>query len=798
MLHNYFKVILRNLVKKKLFTFINVFGLAIGFVTCLLIYLYINNELNFDGFHQQKAQIYRLNEVQSFDGITPQKVALSMFPMGPTLKEEFPEIKTYTRFVSRGNVPINRGDQRIYLDKLYLVDSMLYDIFDFELKYGDKETALKDPNSILITEATAGKFFDQENPIGEQLFFNQDDTTGLKITGVLYDIPAHSHLQFDGLISMGTMGAEGYERNMGNWGGNWLNTYLLLEEGTDIKNLESKFPAYVEKYMREGATEYYQLYLQPLTDIHLGSQEVTHDYQNYAKSDRAYIYIFSLLAIFVLIIAAINFMNLSTAISTSRAREVGVRKTIGANKAQIAGQFIGESVLFSVFAAFLAVLIAELCLPYLNNLIERDIQLDLISNWPLLLTILGIAGLVGIAAGLYPAFFISSFDPVKALKGEILLGRHRVSVQDFLVVVQFAISTGMVIGTTLVLQQLDFIQNKDLGLNKDQVMLLPMDRHVNENYEVFRQEIMQLAGVKDVTASSQRLGNNLHQWGLTVKADTAEISMAPSQVSVDFNFVSFYNIKLLEGREFSKEFASDQGSAFIINQSMAKKMGWDQPIGKGMKLSGNEEMGSVIGLVEDFNFNSLHHKIQPLAMSVQGWGFSEISVRMDAASLSQTIREIEAKWPTTGTDRPFEYEFLDEHYNELYKGDQQAAKIMTIIGVLTILIACLGLLGLATVSIEKRIKEIGIRKVLGASVTNLMVLLSLGITRLVLIAFVIAVPLSYYFMNEWLNGFAYRIEISPWVFVGAGVVSLLIALLTITYRTYKAVSSNPVESLRTE
>ena len=329
-------------------------------------------------------------------------------------------------------------------------------------------------------------------------------------------------------------------------------------------------------------------------------------------------------------------------------------------------------------------------------------------------------------------------------------------------------------------------------------VLLPMDRHVNENYEVFRQEIMQLAGVKDVTASSQRLGNNLHQWGLTVKADTAEISMAPSQVSVDFNFVSFYNIKLLEGREFSKEFASDQGSAFIINQSMAKKMGWDQPIGKGMKLSGNEEMGSVIGLVEDFNFNSLHHKIQPLAMSVQGWGFSEISVRMDAASLSQTIREIEAKWPTTGTDRPFEYEFLDEHYNELYKGDQQAAKIMTIIGVLTILIACLGLLGLATVSIEKRIKEIGIRKVLGASVTNLMVLLSLGITRLVLIAFVIAVPLSYYFMNEWLNGFAYRIEISPWVFVGAGVVSLLIALLTITYRTYKAVSSNPVESLRTE
>lgn len=801
MLSNYLKIILRNLRKHRLFGFINIFGLATGFAACLLIFLYIQNELAFDGFHENRDQIYRLNEIQTFDGTDLQKVSLSMFPMGPTMQEEYPEILNYCRFIARGNESLNYGDKQLYLDKIYMVDTSFFSMFDFRLKTGDEGSALAEPNSIVITEKTAERFFNTtEDAIGKEFRVPAgQDTFNLRITGILNNVPQQSHLQFDAIVSLSTMGSEAINQNMERWWNNWLNTYLLLEKNTDIKALEAKFPAYILDKLGEAGTRSYEIYLQPLMDIHLGSTDITHDYQNWHKSDRSYVYIFMILAVFVLIIAGINFMNLSTARSVTRSREVGIRKTIGANKREIAFQFLGESVFFSFLGMVLAILIAELSLPYLNNLIQRELTLNLFSDWKLFLLVLAATLGVGLMAGFYPAIFISSFKPVKALKNEIKVGKGKISLQDGLVVVQFAISTAMVIGTILILQQLNYIQNKDIGLNKEQVLLLPMDRKVNEQYDALKQEFKSLSGVVDVTASRQRLGNNFHQGGMRFKGDTSVIQMGPSQIGVDMNYISFHNIEILKGREFSEEYSNDRELGYVLNEAMVKKLGWDVDEAVGKSMGGRDSVfGQVIGVAKDFHFNSLHHAVQPLVIYISQWGFSEISVKVDPKAMAGTIKTIEEKWRNTGTDMPFTYEFLDEHYDQLYNSDRQAAKVISIVAIITIIVACMGLFGLSTIAIEKRIKEIGIRKVLGASASGILVLIGKSFVKLILIAFVIASPLAFYFLDQWLGNFAYHTDIHWWIFVLAGLISLSIALMTVSYKALQAAKANPIESLRSE
>ncbi|SDK02132.1 putative ABC transport system permease protein [Catalinimonas alkaloidigena] len=802
MLKNYFLVALRNLVKHRFFTGINVVGLAIGMAACLLMTLFVTHELSFDRFHEKN--LYRLCEVQQWEGmVAPQNVALSMFPMGPTLQAEFPEIQHYARIFSNGEVPLQYEDQRIYLPQTFWVDTTFLQLFDFELISGDRATALQRPSSVVLTEESAQKLFGGADPLGQTVVRYGNDTTTFTVTGVLKNVPAHSHLQFDGLFSVTTIAQPDW---MENWGGNWVNTYLELTENTDVADLEAKFDAFLVQHMGEERAKGYTLFLQPLRDVHGGSTDITHDYHNAQKFDRSYTYVFSILALFVLVIACINFMNLSTARSATRAKEVGIRKAIGAYRTQIARQFLSESILLALAALVLAVLVVKLTLPFVNQLSERSLSLPLFSRPALLLVLLGAALLVGVLAGLYPAAFLSGFHPVKVLKGTSFTPGKKVTLRNVLVVGQFATAIFLIIGTGLAARQLRFMQERNIGFNREQVVILPLSRVANQKYDVLKQELLRHPAITEVTASNQRLGNNLHQTGVKFVGEKETREIVTSQVVVDPDYLSLYQIELVAGRNFSEAIPSDKGHAYIVNESMAKELLQDLPeapveslIGRQYGFGWEDTLGTIIGVAKDFNFNSLHHKIETLTIHYRTeYGFSELSMRVDAAQAQDAIQHAEATWASLVPDLPFSYSFLDEHFSHLYQSDRQVSQVIGILAGLAVFIACLGLFGLATFTAEQRTREIGIRKVLGASISAITLLLSKDFLKLVLIAFVVSAPLAWYVMQRWLEDFAYRTDLSWWVFALAGFLAFLIAGLTVSYQAIKASLANPVRTLRSE
>lgn len=798
MIKNYLKIALRNLNRHKVYAFINVLSLAIGMAACLVIFLVITDELNFDAFHQKKENIYRLDEVQSFPGMSPQNVALSMPGMGPNLLNEMPEITNFTRFWVWGDLLYEREDFQLVIDRTAVVDSTFLEIFDFELLQGNPSTVLDKPNSIVLTETTAKNIFSEEQALGQQLVI--DDET-FEVTGILADIPENSHLQYKALISINTVTQERPEFN-DQWGSNFMVTYLLLAPETNIAQLESKFPQFLQSHMDEEGASFYELFLQPLSDVHLGSMNIEHDYQNYRKFDGSYIKTFSILAFFVLVIASINFMNLSVARSTTRSKEVGIRKSIGALKQQLVSQFLGESVLLTLIALVLSLLLAAAFIPYLNTITDRSLSLLTIFNHiDAIIGVLLVAGLVGILSGFYPAFLLSSFQPAKVLKGKIESLNQKSFLRGALVVVQFATAIALIVGTVLATQQLNFMKSKDIGFNKDQMMLIPMNDEANEQYETLKNELLIQPGVAGVTASGQRIGNNFHQTGAKVKTDTSLHELTVSQVNVDYDYLNVYGIQLQKGRAFSREYSTDAGFSFIINESLAKELGLSDPIGAqfGFGWYDNDTLGTIVGITHDFNYNSLHHSVNTLALHVHPeWGFSELSVKVRPDNIEQSIQAVQRAWETLIPNRPFEYTFLDEHFEELYQTDEQMSKVVSVIAGLAIIIACLGLFGLASITTEQRTKEIGIRKVLGASLIQLLGVLSKHFAILILIAFLISVPITYYLLQEWLAGFAFRITIGWWVFIFAGILSLLVALMTVSFQTTRAALANPVDSLRSE
>ena len=798
MIKNYLKIALRNLTQHKVYSLINVFSLAIGITTCLVIFLFITDELSFDSFHQKQERIYRLDEVQSFPGMSPQNVALSMPGMGPNLLNEMPEIVDFTRFWIWGDLLYQRDDTQLVIERTAVVDSTFLEIFDFELVQGDPLTALDEPNSLILTETTAQNLFGQEEALGQSLIINENN---YEVTGILADVPENSHLQYQALISMSTALQEQPEFN-DQWGNNFLVTYLLLAPQADVAQLESKFPNFLQSHMSEEATEYYTLFLQPLSDVHLGSMEIEHDYQNYRKFDGTYIRIFSILAFFVLVIASINFMNLSVARSTTRSKEVGIRKAIGALKQQLIGQFLGESVLLTLIALVLSLLMAAAFIPYLNSVTDRSLSLlTILRHADVLIGILVVACLVGVLSGFYPAFFLSSFQPAQVLKGKLANLNRKSVLRSGLVVVQFATAIALIVGTVLATQQLDFMKSKDIGFDKDQMMLIPMNSTANEQYETIKNELLTHAGVIGVTASGQRIGNNFHQTGVKMKTDTTVRELTASQVNVDYDYLEVYDIPLRQGRSFSREHADDPGFGFIVNEALAKELGLEDPVGAqfGFGWYNNDTLGTIIGVTNDFNFNSLHHAVNTLAIHLHpDWGFDELSVKISPDNVEQSIQAVQGTWERLVPDRPFEYSFLDEHFETLYQADEQMSKVVSIIAGLAIIIACLGLFGLASITTEQRTKEIGIRKVLGASLGQLLMTLSKNFARLVIIAFLISVPITYFLIQDWLDGFAFRISIGSWVFIFAGGLSLLVALITVSFQTTRAALANPVDALRNE
>jgi len=801
MIKNYFITAIRNMLRHKGFSLINILGLAIGLAAFLLITIFVRYELSFDGMH--KKNIYRLDEVQSFEGmVAPQNVALSMYPMASTLNAEFPEITKATHIYGFEKYSFNNGEKKIYLPKIFMADSSFLQVFDFPLVHGDRATALTEPTSLLLTEESAAKIFGKENPIGKTIVHYGGDTVTFKVTGILKNIPKNSHLQFDGIASFKNIEDPEW---LNGWGGNWVNTYLELAPNTNIAALESKFPAYLRKHKGEEGVKNYKLFLQSLKTVHAGSVNVTHDYNNFQKFDSRYTYIFSILAILVLVIACINFINLSTALSSSRAKEVGIRKSVGAFRLQVAGQFIGESILVSLFALVVALGIIYLSLPFLRNLTERDLQLPLSSQPIMFLFLIGLAIAVGFLSGLYPAAFLSRFNPSRVLKGLIENVGGRPTMRNTLVIGQFSAAIILIIGTLLATQQLIFMQRQPTGFNREQVVIIPLSRVANQKYDALKQELLKNTAITGVTGSGQRLGNNFHQSNARFKSDSGMRELTTSQVLVDFNYLAFYNIQLLEGRNFS-EGRGDNGRGYIINESMAKELLKDKPgtplrslIGKSYAMGWEDSLGTIIGIAKDFNFNSLHHKIETLTMEVKKeWGYSEMSVRIDGNHAQQALNYISNVWSKMVPDLFFDYTFLDDHFAKLYQSDKQVSVVMSILAGLAIFIACLGLFGLATFTAQRRTKEIGIRKVVGASVFQITALLSKDFLKLVLVSFIIAVPVAWIGMSKWLEDFAYRINISVWVFVGAGICAIAIALLTISFQSIKAALANPVKSLRSE
>ena len=803
MLKNFLTIALRNLGKNKAFSIINIFGLAIGIAACIVIMLFVFYEKSFDAMHSKN--IYRLDEVQAFPGmVQPQNVALSMYPMGPTLTSDFPEIKNFTRVRQANKLDLSYGDKRIFFPTIMYVDSTFLQLFDFEVVRGDRKLILEKPNSIALTEESAKKLFGNEDPIGKTVVKYVGDTIRFTVTGIMKNTPKNSHLQFDGLASFSTIAGP---ENMDNWGGNWLVTYLELEKGTNVAALEKKFPAYLKKYMGRNEGEgwkFYTLFLQQLSVVHDSSGDITHDYMNYKKFDKRYTYIFSIIAIIILIIACINFMNLSTARSAERAKEVGIRKTIGAGRLQLASQFLGESVLLSLIALIIAIVLVKLSLPAIANLSQRELDLPL-DNVPMVLLIIGATMVVGLFAGLYPAGYLSSFKPIRVLKGSIQTGKSKSTLRNFLVVGQFTGAVLLIIGTVFATRQLRYMQTKDPGFNRDQVMILPLNRITSGKYDALKQELLSNTAVSSVTASQQRLGNNLHQAGMRFHGKGPMRELTSSQVVVDPDYLTLYKIPIIAGRNFTHD-VSDNARAYIVNEAMAKELLKDDPkasyetlIGKRYGFGGMDSTGFIAGVASDFNFNSLHHKIETLTIFCQkDWGYSEVSIRINGAAAQNAIDHVANAWKKVNPDQPFEYSFLDEHFKELYDADRAVSKVVGILAGLAILISCLGLFGLASYSAERRVKEIGIRKVLGASVQNIAGMLSRDFLRLVLISTLIAWPIAWFGVTRWLQDFAYRVPVSWWVFIMAAGIALFIALFTVSFQAVKAAIANPVKSLRTE
>jgi len=802
MIKNYFKTAWRNLWKNKIYSTINVAGLSIGMAACIAILLFVFYERSFDKFHTRN--IYRLNEVQKFEGmVAAQKVALSMYPMAPTLKAEFPEIKNYTRINGAGKVPLNYGEKKIYIDRVCYVDSTFLQIFDFKLLQGDRNTALEKPNSIVITKEIAESFFGKENPIGKTLTSYRRDTTNLIVTGVLENVPQNSQLQFKGLVPFRTIERPQW---MDNWGGNWLNTYLELAPGTNIAALEKKFPEYLKRHMSNDNWKNYELFLLPLSEVHGGASDIGLDSFNYQQFDKGYTKIFFIIALVVLLIACVNFMNLSTARSAERAREVGVRKSIGASRWQLSMQFIGESIMMAFIALFFAIILVKLFLPAIENLSQRNLDFPIFTNWKLILSLLGGTIGLGVISGLYPSVYLSSFKPVKVLKGSAQTGRSKSVLRNVLVVTQFASAIFLIIATTFALRQLNFMKNRATGFDREQVVNIPLNQGTDRKYQLLKKELLQNSLVSGVTASQDVLGSHLDQSGIGFKGDGPERQLTSTRLIVDADYLNLYKIQLAEGKNFSPD-SSANGREYIINESLAKELLKDNTkadftslIGKrfGFDSSG-QLVGQIVGVAKDFNFNSLHHKIETMFMFNQTqWGLNRMSVKINGSRTKDALTYIESVWKKINLGIPYEYKFLDDHFKDVYRADSQISTIVGALAILAIIISCLGLFGLASYAAEKRVKEVGIRKVLGASLQHIVFKLSKDFLKYVLIAALIALPLSWFAINKWLQDYAYRVEISWWIFLVAVILALVIALVTISFQAIKAAIANPIKSLRTE
>jgi putative ABC transport system permease protein len=806
MFKNYFKIALRNLRRNKAFTAINISGLALGIAACLLIVLYVQHQLSYDRYNKKADRIFRV-VLRGKMQVGEIKEAHVMPPVAATLKKDFPEIEEAVRIRADGTPRITYKNKTFKEDAIAFVDSNFFRVFTVPLIKGDPNTALVNPNTIVISKAVAKRYFGDEDPIGKVLQF-KDSKAAATVTGLFDEIPANSHFHFGLLVSMSSFP----EAKDPSWLTSNYYTYLVLPERYDYKKLEAKLPVEIDKYVSPQLEKAMQLtieqfrkngnsiglYLQPLTDIHLHS-DFSGDMEPYG--DIRYVYMYSAVAIFILLIACINFMNLSTASASKRAKEVGIRKVMGSVKGQLIRQFLVESLLLTAVALVIALALVRIALPFFNDLTGQTLALHLTSN-PWILPGLILFGLVtGLLAGSYPAFVLSSFNPVTVLKGKLTTGRKTVGLRSGLVVFQFFISISLMVGTMVVYRQLSYIRHKDLGYSKDQVLIVQEAWWLRNNADAFRQQLLQDPRVISVSASGFLPAGPSYDNNFFAYSDGNTSQMIKNiRYDVDENYIPTLGMSMASGRNFLKEYASDS-NAVIVNESAVSAFGWkNSALGHTITHSENDGVKTtyhVIGVVKNFHFRSLHEQITPLVMT-RGQDWNNLIVKTRTKDIAGLLTTLRRRWSEMTTESAFSYSFLDQRFDNTYKSEQNIGLILGIFAGLTIFVACLGLFGLATFTAAQRTKEIGIRKVLGADVSGLVTLLSKDFLKLVGLAFLIAAPFTWWVMNRWLQDFAYRSPISWWIFPAAAILALLVALVTISSQAIKTALSNPVKSLRAE
>ncbi len=807
MIRNYLKIAFRSLWKNKGFTFINIAGLAIGLSCFILIALYVVDELSYDRFYPNAERIYRVDADIKFGG-NQLNLCVSSDPMGPTLKKDYPQVEEYTRlYASEGDKLVRKGNDYIREEKIVYADSTFLNVFPQKVISGETKDALDAPNTVVISETAAKKYFSTPDAAGQII---EIDKKPFKVTAVIKDMPHNSHFHFDFILSM-----KNVDYNWNSFLSNNFQTYILLKPGTDYKAFDRNFTQLIDKYILPQAKQFMNIgsmdefkkagnnldyFLTPLTKIHLYSNRFP---ELEANGNIQYVYIFGAIALFILLIACINFMNLSTARSASRAKEVGIRKVLGTEKKNLVTQFLSESTLMSVISLVLALIIAYFVLPLFNNIASKSLSLDSIVVSRFLPFLVALPFLVGLLAGLYPAFFLSKFKPVVVLKGKINAGFKKSFLRSGLVVFQFFTSIVLIIGTVIVYKQLHFIQTTNLGFSKDQVLMIDGAGALGKNDETFKNEVLGLQGVKSATVSGYLPVASSRSDNTYSKDAVMDPKNALSMQSwvVDYDYINTLCMQIVQGRNFSKDFGTDS-SAVILNETAANVLGYADPIGK--KLYQNvDETGirmtayTIIGIVKDFHFESLHENIYPLGLKL-GHNNSEMSFKIAGTNIKPLISQIQSKWKALAPGMPFSYRFLDDAFNKMYRSEKRVGQVSITFSILAILIACLGLFGLVTYMAEQRTKEIGVRKVLGASVPNIVTMLSKDFLKLVAIASLFAFPVAWWVMHRWLQDFAFRIKIEWWVFILAALIALLIALLTVSVQAIKAALANPVKSLRTE
>ena len=793
MLLNYLKIALRNLSKQKGYTAINVLGLGIGMGICLFLLLLDQYAYNFDTHHENSHRIYRLADKVKTSSGSIVDAAITPAPWGEAIVADLPEVEDYVRFLSFGR-SVGKED-KVFSYGVDYVDQSILSVFTYDFKYGDKETALSNPRSVVIMDFVAETFFGNRNPVGEILMI---DDIPHEVTGVLKKLPDQSSLTFNMFVPFSSLTEETYP-NLNNWESHNLYTYLLLEEDADIQTVETKLQGFIEKQFGTEGLQKYQPHLQNLEDIYLKSNLFAEHGQSL---DIAYIYIFSAIAVLILLIACINFINLATAKSLERAREVGMRKALGAGRRQLIFQFLAEAFLLVLLAVCFALAFVEFALPWFNDLAEWNVQAQYFENTFYLISITVLVLLVSVLAGGYPAFYLSSFRPALVLKGSKSTGKSRAWLRSSLVVAQFSAAIFLIIGSWIADNQIEYLHSKDLGFKTSNMMILSLPSEMDyESMKTLKQELGRKSEVSSSSLASNIPGEESGSISnFRPEGQYEEDGLLVNYYSIDASYLPLFDIELLAGRNFSSELSSDSTSAYIINEAAAKKFGWEHAIGKTISVKSGDETieKSVVGMVEDFHFETLHQSIRPLILQYRPDNFTRLAMNLNAADLSASAGEIAELVKPYNAGLPVGYYFLEEDIANEYTTEEVIGSMLRYFTYLTILIACMGLLGLASYTILQRRKEIGIRKVLGASTFGIITNLSGEFLKLTLAGFVIAAPLAYVLLTQWLNSFAYSTDISVFIFLGAGVAAVSIAMLTISYNTVKAANMNPAESLKSE